>query len=75
MSASIPSFPPTSPATYAAPLPNAPVTSGGTETPAATNTTAAKETVLMRVKAILSGIAADIEHDEQAVVAWIKARL
>ena len=33
------------------------------------------ETVLERIRAFFSGLAADIEHDEQALVAWAKAHL
>jgi hypothetical protein len=39
------------------------------------STITAKESIMTRVKALLSGAEAAIEHDEAALVAWIKAHL
>lgn len=42
---------------------------------AAPNVTPAQQSVLTRVEAMVRAVEADLIHDEQAIVAWVKAEL
>ena len=51
------------------------IANSGTVSSGETSKITAKESIMTRVKALLSGAEAVIEHDEAALAAWIKARL